>query len=141
MKTIVSKLLLLKTVTFSMFFLTACNLESQEQSADQEQSVYQKVSPSAFKAQMNEEKSEYLLVDVRTAGEYEAGAISNSENHDLLNGDFEKAMANWDPKTPIYVYCAKGGRSSQAAEMLQQQGFKKIIELKGGYSSWSMRTN
>ena len=135
MKTALHKILLLQTLVFSIVFFSACNLESQEHHTDQKSAIYQKVSPPAFKKRMESEEADYLLIDVRTAAEYNAGAVENSENHDLLNGDFEKAMQEWDPETPVYIYCEKGGRSSRAAEMLQQKGFKKIIELKGGYSA------
>jgi rhodanese-related sulfurtransferase len=136
MKTLINKIVVLKAIAFSLIFLSACNLESQEQQSSQESVIYQKVSPSSFQEKMSEEKGNFILVDVRTAGEHNAGAIEKSENHDLLNGDFENAMKQWDPETPIYVYCQKGGRSSKAAEILEQKGFKKIIELRGGYSAW-----
>lgn len=135
MRTLLSKTIAFKTIVLSLILLSACNLESQEQKGNQQSSVYQKVSPEVFQEKMAKEEEAYLLVDVRTAAEHNAGAIDKSENQDLLNGDFEKAMQTWDPETPIYVYCAKGGRSSRAAEMLQQKGFKEIIELKGGYSA------
>lgn len=135
MKTLLNKIILLKTIVLSLILLSSCNLESQEQNGNQQSAAYLKVSPAVFQEKMAEEEAAYVLVDVRTAGEHNAGAIEKSENHDLLNGDFEAAMKEWDPETPVYVYCAKGGRSSRAAEMMQQKGFKKIIELKGGYSA------
>lgn len=136
MKTILYRLIFLKTMVFSIIFFSACNLKGPEQAADQDVAIYQKVSPRLFQEKMSEEKTNFLLIDVRTAQEFSTGAIENSQNRDLLNGDFERALKEWDPKTPVYVYCQKGGRSSQAAKMLQENGFKKIIELRGGYSTW-----
>ena len=136
MKNISHKLLVFKTILFSLIFFSACNLESQEEQIGEEYAIYQKVSPAVFQKKMKTDESNFLLVDVRTESEYNAGSIENSVNQDLLNGDFENAMKEWNLETPVYVYCQKGGRSSKAAEMLQQKGFKKIIELKGGFSAW-----
>jgi len=141
MKLSLKKLIVLNSVVLSIFFLCACNLESQDQSETKSASIYQKVSPAVFQNKMKEEAAEFKLVDVRTAYEFNSGTIAKSENHDILNGDFEKALKNWDPEIPVYVYCQKGGRSSRASEMMRKEGFKKIIELKGGYSAWRVRTN
>jgi rhodanese-related sulfurtransferase len=34
------------------------------------------------------------------------------------------------------VYCAAGGRSENAAELLKEWGFKEIYDLEGGYNAW-----
>ena len=45
--------------------------------------------------------------------------------------------ASWIKKNqPIYVYCHAGGRSSKAAEMLIELGFREVYNLVGGYSKW-----
>lgn len=137
----INRMIVLHTIVIFMTLFTSCDLESQKNGEQQEVSIYQKVSPAAFQEKMKAETAAYKIVDVRTAQEYANGAIANSENHDVLNGDFEANMQDWNKEEPIYIYCAKGGRSSKAAKMLQDQGFNKIIELKGGYTSWKLGTN
>ena len=78
-----------------------------------------------------------LLVDVRTAKEYEAGFIAGAVNIDYKQKDFEKRMSHFDRETPIALYCSKGGRSAKAAKKLQKMGFSKVYDLKGGYNQWS----
>ncbi|MEM6361479.1 MAG: rhodanese-like domain-containing protein [Bacteroidota bacterium] len=77
-----------------------------------------------------------LLVDVRTAKEYEAGFIPGAVNVDFKQNDFEKRMSYFDRETPIALYCSKGGRSSKAAKKLHKMGFSKVYDLKGGYNQW-----
>lgn len=136
------KLFLAKGLLILLFGLFACDQKGQSQSTTDKTEVqevkviYLKVAPEEFKAKMEAEKDEFLLVDVRTKGEFDSGAIANADNYDILNGDFAKKVDQWNKATPIYVYCAKGGRSSQAAQILEEKGFERIIELKGGYSAW-----
>ncbi len=118
-----------------MLALFACDQKTNGQTQTQDVS-YIKVEAEEFKSKMASEEGDFMLVDVRTKGEYDAGAIAKAENHDIMNGDFQKSLEGWNRSTPIYVYCAKGGRSSQAAKILEEKGFEKIIELKGGYSAW-----
>ncbi|MEM9391745.1 MAG: rhodanese-like domain-containing protein [Bacteroidota bacterium] len=77
-----------------------------------------------------------LLVDVRTAQEYEAGFIPGAVNIDYQQNDFEKRMSYFDREIPVALYCSKGGRSSKAAKKLQKMGFSKVYDLKGGYNQW-----
>ena len=41
-----------------------------------------------------------------------------------------------DKNQPIIVYCAAGGRSAKASQMLKKNGFKVIYDLSGGYDNW-----
>ena len=131
----IRKIFFTKGLIILLLSLFACDQQGNSQSQTAEQ-VYVKLAPQEFQKEMDAEKAEFLLIDVRTKGEYEAGAIGNAENFDIMNGDFQKKIADWNPNTPIYVYCAKGGRSSQAANILKEKGFTRIVELKGGYTSW-----
>ena len=51
-------------------------------------------------------------------------------------GDLEKRLAELDREKPIIVYCAIGGRSRVAAQMLAGKGFSKIYNLSGGIKAW-----
>jgi len=42
-----------------------------------------------------------------------------------------------DSARDIVVHCRTGKRSAQAVEMLQQAGFRKVWNLKGGIDAWS----
>ena len=77
-----------------------------------------------------------ILIDVRTSQEYQAGHLDNAVNMDWLGGDFAKNIQGLDREKPVYVYCQKGGRSAKAASLLDSLGFKKVVDLEGGYNAF-----
>jgi phage shock protein E len=81
------------------------------------------------------EKAEGVLVDVRTPREYASGHIPGSINIDWTAADYEQKMAILDPKRPVLLYCAIGGRSDQAREYLQAKGYK-AHDLEDGIAAW-----
>lgn len=78
-----------------------------------------------------------VLVDVRTAGEYDAGHIENARNIDVLKDDFRSVATETLPKDrTIAVYCRSGKRSLKAAAILAKEGYK-VINLRGGWLEWT----
>ena len=80
-----------------------------------------------------------ILVDVRTPEEFEAGHLDNAMNINWFDSDFTKQFESFEKDETIYVYCKMGGRSASAAELLDSLGFKKVINLEGGFDAWSER--
>lgn len=80
------------------------------------------------------------LVDVRTEKEFKEGAIEGALNIDFFKQDnFTEEFNKLDKKEPIYLYCRSGNRSQQAAAKLQEMGFTKIYDLRGGYMGWPFK--
>ncbi|GAA4401765.1 thioredoxin domain-containing protein [Nibrella viscosa] len=77
------------------------------------------------------------LLDVRTAGEFANGHLRNARNLDVRDPDFEKKLAQLDPKRPLVVYCLAGSRSAKAADMLAKAGFTQVYDMQGGFAKWS----
>ncbi|NNK81294.1 MAG: rhodanese-like domain-containing protein [Flavobacteriales bacterium] len=82
------------------------------------------------------EESKPLLVDVRTAQEFEKGHLDGALNIDFRQNDFMERMLALDKEKTLFMYCHSGGRSGKALELLKDKEFKGIIELQGGYSNW-----
>lgn len=76
----------------------------------------------------------YTLLDVRQPGEYEAGHIPGAKLIPLP--DLSDRMAEIDAAKPTIVYCAVGGRSRVAAQMLAGKGFSEVLNLSGGFKAW-----
>lgn len=76
------------------------------------------------------------LVDVRTPKEFNEGTIGNAINIDFLNENFMKEAKDLNKEEPVYIFCKSGKRSAAAKKALLENGFTKVIELKGGYSEW-----
>ncbi|MEQ8908500.1 MAG: rhodanese-like domain-containing protein [Vicingaceae bacterium] len=113
--------------------LMACNGPAQNTEVKREL-----FAPAEFKKDM-QSKNDYYLIDVRTPAEFNQGHLDNAENLNLMDGSFENAIEKLDRKKPIYVYCAVGGRSNRAANLLEDKGFVHIVDLKGGYTAWKKR--
>jgi len=81
------------------------------------------------------EHPEIKILDVRTPAEYGAGHLKNSANVDFLGSGFLKNIENLDPNKTYMVYCAVGGRSNKAAQLMQKQGFNSVYNSKQGFSA------
>jgi rhodanese-related sulfurtransferase len=76
------------------------------------------------------------LIDVRTVTEYQEGHIKDAQNIVYLSENWSSEIAKLDKEDPVYVYCAKGGRSAKCAALLAEAGFKVIYDLEGGITQW-----
>lgn len=77
------------------------------------------------------------IVDVRTPEEYSLGHIHGAENINFRDSNFQTHISKLDKTRPVLVYCAVGGRSGRASEILDELGFAKIYDLGGGANAWS----
>lgn len=70
-------------------------------------------------------KNGAVIVDVRTAGEFNGGHIKKSINIPLgvLSTDLKKLK---DKSTPVITCCASGMRSASAKNILEENGFKEV---------------
>lgn len=82
------------------------------------------------------EMQDVQIIDVRTQAEYQSGHLFYAENIDVNSPEFEALIENLNKDKPICVYCKSGGRSAKAAKILEQKGFKKVYDLKGGIVKW-----
>ncbi|MBN2333140.1 MAG: sulfurtransferase [Deltaproteobacteria bacterium] len=78
---------------------------------------------------------EVAILDVRQPGEYEAGHIPGATLIPLT--DLDGRLDELDKQKETVVYCAIGGRSRVAAQMLAGRGFSHVYNLRGGFRSWS----
>lgn len=92
------------------------------------------VNPEKFEELMVDD---YLLLDVRTQGEFDAG---NIEGALLIPFDeLEERISeveDYKEKT-VLVYCRSGNRSSTASKTLIDNGFTKVYNLESGIGSWN----
>lgn len=82
------------------------------------------------------EHPETQVLDVRSAGEFEGGALPKAINISIGDAAFETKVAAFDKETPILVYCAGGFRSRKAVKRLKDLGFTNIQHIHRGYMSW-----
>ena len=78
-----------------------------------------------------------ILVDVRTPEEFENGHLKSAVNINWFDENFARHFDSIAKDRAIYVYCRSGGRSAKAAQRLDSMGYKKVVDLLGGYSALS----
>jgi rhodanese-related sulfurtransferase len=73
------------------------------------------------------------LIDVREPDEYEAGHVPGAHLVPLTT--VPDRLDEVPSDGPVYVICAKGGRSLRAAEFYRSQGLD-AINVAGGTTAW-----
>jgi rhodanese-related sulfurtransferase len=76
------------------------------------------------------------LIDVRTPDEFTGGSIKGAKNINWESPSFKKEIKNIPTNQPVFIYCAGGYRSKQAAEWMVKNGFHTVIMLENGYDAW-----
>ncbi len=103
-------------------------------SCAQTDSNVQYLSASEFKKAIDSGK--YLLIDVRTPGEFSQGYISGAINIDLYDNSFTAKMKTITAKNKaVAFYCRSGNRSKVAISGLDTKKIQ-IIDLNDGIISW-----
>ena len=96
-----------------------------------------KLTAKSFATKLKETPNAFLL-DVRTPEEVNRSYIKNAVFMDMHDSIFEKRISTINKKLPVFVYCAIGVRSADAANMLHKLGFEQVYDLKGGIINWKL---
>ena len=77
-------------------------------------------------------KTDAIVLDVRTQREYESGHLKGAILLDIYKSNFRDEVNKLDKDKKYFVYCKVGVRSSSAANYMLQNGFKNVCNLEGG---------
>lgn len=124
------KLILSFTLVLS-FLVAAC-----QQSINKSKIVNEKVSIEQFEKLMTE-KSNAIILDVRTPEEFAAGHVKGAVNLNIHDAAFKSGLAKLDKTKPMLVYCKSGARSADAASQMKEMGFGEVYNFGGGMLAWS----
>ena len=87
-------------------------------------------------AQMMQEETGFVLLDVRTQEEFASGHIPGAiciPNETIGSEEIPELP---DKDQLILVYCRSGNRSKQASQKLAEQGYTNVVEF-GGINGWT----
>jgi rhodanese-related sulfurtransferase len=89
-------------------------------------------------------KQGWRYVDVRSIPEFDEGHPEGAANVPLLhmqggrmapNPDFQRVMqANFPQDSQLVIGCKSGGRSAQAAALLEASGYTSVVDMRGGFA-------
>ncbi|AQP53719.1 rhodanese [Vagococcus penaei] len=97
--------------------------------------LFQRIPSITTNELANKLTKQTLLLDVRTAAEFQNGHIPQAKNVPL------NRIGSYEPKSsgPVYVICQSGMRSKKASKVLKNKGFD-VINVRGGMSHWAGTT-
>lgn len=121
------------TVSFVMKKMGNCSLPFYGEKATIESTYYATLSPAETMALIQQKKN-LLIIDVRSPGELQEGKIENSiliPVTYIMTGNYTIPRDR-----PLLLYCAVGGRSYAAMQILARNGYIEIYNLQGGIAAW-----
>ena len=92
------------------------------------------VTPKELKEELDQGQDLYIL-DVRNTVEYEISRIEGS--HLIPLDQLLNRLHELDSARDIVAHCRTGARSARAIGILQEAGFRKLRNLKGGVLAWA----
>ena len=126
--------------------LASCSEAQQKRDAsakEQDQSTLNKTANSVAEsvdanrfAELMKNPESVTILDVRTDREVEKGKIPGAVQIDFYDDDFREKIAELPKDKPVLVYCAVGGRSTNAMQLLKSAGVTSVYNLEGGFDIW-----
>jgi len=86
--------------------------------------------------QGNQDNPDFVIIDVRTPGEFAGEHIGNATNIDFYSEAFRDMLTNLDKNKTYLVYCKVGGRSGSALDIMAELNFREAYNILGGINQW-----
>ncbi|XMB72650.1 rhodanese-like domain-containing protein [Mycoplasmatota bacterium WC30] len=119
---------LLLLITFFTIFLVSCSGGTG----------FETISAAEGKIMMDEDAS-IILLDVRTASEYNEEHIEGARLFPLDDIETTASKVISDKTATYIIYCRSGNRSNQASQLLVDMGYENIYDM-GGIINWPYDT-
>jgi rhodanese-related sulfurtransferase len=110
-----------------------CGIRGQEAPAPASTTHAAEITAEELQGRLQKGDKVFIL-DVRNPEEYQICKIAGSTLLPLPA--LPQRFAELDKNREMVVHCKSGMRSAKAIQFLRQQGFTKLINLKGGIISW-----
>jgi rhodanese-related sulfurtransferase len=109
---------------FSVFSLTVFASETVQ------------ISQQELITTLSENNAQVVLLDVRSAKEYNEGHIDGAINISYDNIADNLSKLEKYKNSTVVVYCRSGRRAGIAEELLSKNGFKNLRHLTGDMNGW-----
>ena len=112
--------------------------DSRKKTVDQEQIIENISTADAYQMIVdNKTNNNFIIIDVRTPGEFSNGHIENALNIDYYADNFENDLNTLDKSLVYLIYCRSGGRSGQALNQMEELKFNTVYNMLGGMNQWT----
>ncbi|GGG14319.1 rhodanese-like domain-containing protein [Paenibacillus abyssi] len=82
----------------------------------------------------NSNADDVIFVDVREEEEFNSGHINGMKNMPLST--LHETYAQLPKDKEIVLICRSGSRSMQAANLLKENGYERLVNVEGGMINW-----
>ncbi|HET7550416.1 MAG TPA: rhodanese-like domain-containing protein [Gemmatimonadaceae bacterium] len=91
--------------------------------------------PAADAVAMHRNGDDLVYLDVRESNEWNLFRIPGAVH--LPVGQVRDGVRDViAPDQRVIVYCARGGRAAQAADVMRELGYERVATIKGGVHAW-----
>ena len=94
------------------------------------------ISAEELKKKIDNSES-FTLLDVREAHEYYISDMDGTTR--IPFHDLKERLSELDKNAEIITLCRSGNSASDAAEILEENGFSNVSTLKGGINEWARK--
>jgi len=101
----------------------------------QTQNTYDILPNIAYKNIIDSD-NKIILIDVRSKQELDEKMINGVLNYDFNSDEFEKSILSLDKEKTYYMICRSGRRSGITTELMLENGFENVLNIKGGMIKW-----
>jgi rhodanese-related sulfurtransferase len=84
----------------------------------------------------NIDNPNFVLLDVRTPGEFSESHIEGAILINYQSSDFKNKLQELDKTKTYLVYCRSGMRSAGSASTMKSLGFQDVYNMVGGIMEW-----
>jgi rhodanese-related sulfurtransferase len=116
------------------------DIKSKQEIGSEAKSKAPHITSQQLSAYLSEEE-DFILLDIRTNAEYQAGHIQGAQWFPRGNLEFYIQDLIEDPKSRIILYCRSGGRSALATLTMRDMGYTNVVDLDGGFKEWLAEGN
>ncbi|MCG3197378.1 MAG: putative adenylyltransferase/sulfurtransferase MoeZ [bacterium] len=113
-----------------------CGIPKPDEKKEEQQTMIPQITAPELKAKLDA-KEDFLLLDVREQHEYDIARIPGATLLPLSVIQQRVGELEDHKGREIVIHCKMGGRSMQACQFLQSQGFSKVVNVAGGITAWS----
>jgi rhodanese-related sulfurtransferase len=140
---IISSIVAVVILSAVIFSTTRSNIPYSD-SATRSPNLESKTNPTNFQTiatvhdlykRLNQNNPDDVLVDVRTAEEFNQGHIQKAINIDLNSPNFQSEVLKLDKSKTYIVFCRSGNRSLTASKIMANAGLK-VINSSEGMAAW-----
>jgi rhodanese-related sulfurtransferase len=81
--------------------------------------------------------SSFVVIDIRTQGEYDKGHLDNVILLNYLSRKGKRQILKLDKEKSYLIYCRSGGRSGALLKKMEKKRFHDVYNMLGGIKAWT----